>query len=146
MASWAAIFAALLLPACASKPVPYAISDSDRQRFAAGLIDVAHPGRDPLIEGLSGCIVYKAQFDGQQISGWKAALGSDWGAEAYPGFMTACTKETIAFKRNEVVVYLCALAIGAGGGCTNGGYYRSRTGERPWLHSWDRSHWEQLPP
>ncbi|HZY99816.1 MAG TPA: hypothetical protein VFE36_09600 [Candidatus Baltobacteraceae bacterium] len=43
-------------------------------------------------------------------------------------------------------VYLCARAIGAGGGCNNGGYYWSYTGERPWRVSYDRSRWYALPP
>jgi hypothetical protein len=123
---------------------PYAISGEDRHRFAAGLIDVPQPGKPPLIEGLDNCIVYKAQYDGDRISAWKATLGADWGG-SYPSFMTACVDESIAYKNGEVRVYLCARAIGAGGGCNNGGNYKGKSGERPWLVSRDGRHWFDLP-
>jgi hypothetical protein len=131
--------------ACAG-PKPYEISQADQQRFAPGLIRVERAGKPPLIEGLRNCIVYKAQYDGRRISGWKAALGADWGATSYPAFMTGCVEESLAYRNGEVRVYLCARALGAGGGCNNGGYYRSRTGERPWMQSDDNVHWSLLPP
>lgn len=137
------VYIALLCAGCAS-PKPYEVSPADRERFTPGLIRAERSGKPPLIEGLSNCIVYKAQFDGQRISGWKSALGADWGG-TYPAFLTACMDESLAYRNGEVRVYLCARAIGAGGGCNNGGYYRSRTGERPWLRSWDQVHWAALP-
>ncbi len=109
------------------------------------MIRVERAGKAPLIEGLSNCIVYKAQYDGQRITGWKAALGADWGG-TYPAFLTGCMDQSLAYRNGEVRVYLCARAIGAGGGCNNGGYYRSRTGERPWLRSWNQIRWAALPP
>jgi hypothetical protein len=133
---------AALLGGCARKP--YEISQADKKRFYAGLIRVERANAAPLIEGLDNCILYKAQFENGQISGWKAALGADW-AGTYPAFLTACMDETLHYRNREVHVYLCARAIGAGGGCNNGGYYRSRSGERPWLRSWDQVHWETLP-
>jgi len=105
---------------------------------------VPHAGGEPLIEGLEGCSVYRAQFQNEQISGWKVVLSADWGG-TYPAFLTGCVDESIAYRKGEVRVYLCARAIGAGGGCNNGGYYRSKTGERPWLTSWDQRRWENLP-
>lgn len=135
--------AAVAIAGCAHKP--YEISDKDRHRFSAGLIRVERPGKAPLIEGLDSCIVYEAQYDGDRIGSWKAALGADW-AGSYPAFLTACSDETIAYRNGEVRVYLCAQAIGAGGGCANGGYYRSRTGERPWLQSGNQKSWWVLPP
>lgn len=134
---------AAFLAGCARPP--YEISQADRQRFSPGLIRVDRPGKAPLIEGLSNCTVYKARYDGDRISGWKAALGADWGG-TYPAFLTACVDESLAYRNGEVRVYLCARAIGAGGGCNNGGHYRSRTGERPWLQGWDNVHWQILPP
>jgi len=125
--------------------VPYAISDKDKHRFAAGIIDVRVPGRPPLIEGLDGCTVWKAQYTGDEITGWKAALGADWGG-TYPRFLTACMGQKISYRDHRVNVYLCARAIGAGGGCNNGGYYWSYTGERPWHISNDRVNWAVLPP
>lgn len=132
-----------MLAACTNHP--YEISQADRHRFSAGLIRVERVGSAPLIEGLDNCIVYKARYDGDGISGWKAALGADWGG-TYPAFLTGCMNESLAFRSGEVRVYLCARALGAGGGCNNGGYYRSRRGERPWLRSWDNKHWSPLPP
>ena len=138
------VYIALICAGCAAAR-PYEVSQADRQRFAPGLIRIERAGKPPLIEGLSNCIVYKAQYDGQRISGWKSALGADW-AGTYPAFLTGCVNESLAYRNGEVRVYLCARAIGAGGGCNNGGNYRSRTGERPWLRSWDRVHWAVLPP
>ena len=140
---FACVVTALAIAGCAGKP--YEISSKDRARFSSGLIDVPRRGKPPLIEGLDNCIVYKAQYDGERISGWKAALGADWGGTTYPAFMTGCVDESITYRDGEVRVYLCARAIGAGGGCNNGGYYRSKTGERPWLQSWDQRQWTNLP-
>lgn len=125
--------------------VPYAVSDADKKRFSAGMIDVTLPGRPPLIEGLDDCVVWKAQYTGDEISSWKAALGADW-AGTYPRFLTGCVDEKISYGNHRVNVYLCARAIGAGGGCNNGGYYWSYTGERPWRMSYDRAKWYLLPP
>jgi hypothetical protein len=127
--------------------VPYAISNDDRARFGKNLI-VAHlPGRtDPLIVGASGCKLYRARIEHQEIVGWDVTLAADWGAIAYPQFLTACSNESLSWDGKYVRVYFCALAIGAGGGCTNGGYYRSRTGARPWWISGDGVHgWAPLP-
>jgi len=130
--------------ACACSHRPYEIAAEDRERFRAGIIDVASPGKPPLIEGLDNCVLWKAQYDGDRISGWKAALGADWGGR-YPAFMTGCMDQAVHYRNGEVRVYLCTRAIGAGGGCNNGGYYRSRTGERPWLQSWNQIEWWVLP-
>jgi hypothetical protein len=139
----ALILAALV--ACAPH-VPFKISDADRQKYAAGgSIRVERPGRDPLIEGVNDCIVWKAETAHDDIVGWKAVLGADWGG-SYPRFMTVCTAQTIEYRNGNVMVYLCAQAIGAGGGCANGGNYMSRTGERPW--SWrpgNTGAWMDLP-
>ena len=139
---FAAALLACSLAGCGHKP--YEISDKDRQRFAAGTIDVAFPGKPPLIEGLDDCVVWKAQYTGDRITSWKAALGADWGG-TYPKFLTGCMDEKIAYRDKRVYVYLCARAIGAGGGCNNGGHYWSYTGERPWRVSSDDVHWYDLP-
>src|SRR5579862_4306961 len=110
-----------VLSACAH--TPYEISQKDRDRFGTDIIKVTFPGKAPLIEGLDNCIVWKAQYDGDRISGWKSALGADWGG-SYPAFLTGCMQQSIAYKNGRVVVSLCARAIGAGGGCNNGGLYR----------------------
>jgi|SRR5579862_9908959 len=135
----------LMVAGCARKP--YAISDADRSRFGRNLIVVHSANRsDPLILGASGCKLYRARIENQQIAGWDVTLAADWGAVAYPQFMTACTSESLSWDGKYVRVYFCALAFGAGGGCTNGGYYRSRTGARPWSISGDGSHnWRPLP-
>ncbi|MGC1380815.1 MAG: hypothetical protein WA814_07300 [Candidatus Baltobacteraceae bacterium] len=132
---------AALIAGCGHKP--YEISKSDRDRFAAGMIDVSFPGKPPLIEGLDDCTVWKARYTGDRITGWKPALGADWGA-TYPKFMTACMDESIRYRDKRVIVWLCARAIGAGGGCTNGGHYWSYTGERPWRISSDGVQWADL--
>ncbi len=123
---------------------PYEIAKRDRERFAAGMIAVAIPGKPPLIEGLDDCTVWKARYSGDRISGWTPELGADWGA-SYPKFLTACLQQSIAYRNKLVTVWLCARAVGAGGGCTNGGHYLSATGERPWRFSRDGIAWVNLP-
>ncbi len=142
LAACAVLALVFILAGCAR--TPYEIAKRDRERFAAGMIDVAIPGKPPLIEGLDDCTVWKARYSGDQISGWTAALGADWGA-SYPKFLTACLEQSIAYRNKRVTVSLCARAVGAGGGCTNGGHYLSDTGERPWRFSRDGIHWGNLP-
>ena len=139
--------AMLTVAATGCAHVAYAISTADRSRFGQNLIVVHVPGRgDPLILGASGCKLYRARIEHEDITGWDVTLAADWGAVAYPQFLTACTRESLAWDGHDVRVYFCALAIGAGGGCTNGGYYRSRTGARPWWISEDGVHgWTLLP-
>jgi hypothetical protein len=123
--------AALALVACAH--VPYAISKADRERFGKHLLLVHPAGKpDPLILGADGCKLYRAKIEHQDIVGWEVTLAADWGA-SYPAFMTVCTHETLVWDGKYVDVFFCAQAVGAGGGCANGGNYRSRTGARPWL-------------
>ncbi|MGA8534621.1 MAG: hypothetical protein WB615_10975 [Candidatus Tumulicola sp.] len=143
----ALVFAILFVTATGCAHVPYAISDDDRSRFGKDLIVVHLPGHnDPLILGASGCKLYRARIEHQDIVGWEVTLAADWGAPAYPQFMTGCMRESLAWDGTYVKVYFCALAFGAGGGCTNGGYYRSRTGTRPWWISDDGLHaWTVLP-
>lgn len=139
-----AVTAGLLLSGCSHKP--YTLSDADRERFKAGIIRVAPAGEsDPLIEGLSDCAVYKAEVAREEIVGWKKVLGADWGA-AYPGFLTACTQQSIKFDGKYVYVRLCAQAIGAGGGCANGGAYRSHDGEHRWQYARNAVSWKPLRP
>lgn len=126
-----------------ARHVPFEVSQTDRRRFADGLIDVPRPGKPPLIEGVDDCIVWEAQYTGDRITGWKAALGADWDG-LYPKFLTACLEESIAYRNRRVTVWFCARAIGAGGGCNNGGHYWSYTGERPWRVSWDGVQWSDL--
>lgn len=142
LAAWGSLAIVAALGGCGHKP--YEIAKSDRERFGAGLIDVTLPGKPPLIEGLNDCTVWKARYEGDRIAGWTAALGADWGA-TYPKFLTGCLDESIAYRNKRVIVRLCARAIGAGGGCTNGGHYWSYTGERPWHFSPDGVHWGDLP-
>jgi len=134
----------VLLSGCAHEP--YAISGTDRERFKAGIIRATLAGRtDPLIEGVSDCTVYRAEIAHEDIVGWKAVLGADWGA-SYPKFMTVCTRQSIAYDGKYVTVLLCAQAIGAGGGCANGGSYRSRDGEHRWQYARGGTGWEPLRP
>jgi hypothetical protein len=56
-------------------------------------------------------------------------------------------RQSIEYKNGRVEVFLCAQAIGAGGGCANGGLYWSARGERPRRISYDGGHrWMTLPP
>jgi len=138
------IGAIVIAAGCAHKP--YAISDADAVRFGPNLITVHLPGKsDPVILGAAGCKLYRARLAHQDIIGWDVTLAADWGA-TYPAFMTACTRESLSWDGKYVKVFFCAQAIGAGGGCTNGGTYRSRTGARPWwIQTRDRSQWIPLP-
>ncbi len=130
----AALATLVVSSACAH--VPYAISGADRTRFGKNLIRVHVPGKpDPLILGASGCKLYRARYEHQDIVGWQVTLAADW---AQPSRVYDRLHGRVAFMgRKYVKVYFCALAIGAGGGCTNGGNYRSSTGARPWQVSVD---------
>jgi len=141
----AAVLITLVVPAGCAR-TPYAISGADRQRFADNLITVHVPGKaDPLILGSTDCKVYRAKIERQDITGWEVTLAADWGA-TYPAFMTACLNDSLSWDGKYVKVYFCARAIGAGGGCTNGGHYRSRTGARPWQISLNSGQdWAALP-
>jgi len=136
---------ALVVPAACAH-VPYEVSGADRTRFGKNLVTVHVPGKaDPLILGAADCKLYRARYDHQDIAGWQVTLAADWGA-TYPAFMTACLDESLSWDGKYVKVYFCARAIGAGGGCTNGGTYRSRTGARPWQISLDGGKiWAPLP-
>ena len=137
---------ATLVASSACAHIPYEISGADRTRFGKNLITVHVPGKtDPLILGATDCKLYRATIEHQDIVGWQVTLAADWGA-TYPAFMTACLNESLAWDGKYVKVYFCARAIGAGGGCTNGGNYRSRTGARPWEISLSNGKdWVTLP-
>jgi hypothetical protein len=124
--------------------VPYQLSQGDADRFKGNLLRIDVPGRDPKIFGINDCIVYRAQIEHQDIVGWTVVLASDWGG-SYPKWYTACTRSSIAYDGKFINVFLCAQAIGAGGGCADGGDYRSRTGN---VQGWQfdgTGAWETLP-
>ena len=140
----AALLASTVLAACTH--VPYVVSKDDQERFGKNLITVTLPKRaDPLILGASDCKLYRAKIEHQDIVGWDVTLAADWAART-PAFLTGCMDESLSWDGKYVRVYFCARTIGAGGGCNNGGYYRSRTGARPWQSLGDRPNdWEPLP-
>ena len=102
------------------------------------------PSAAPAIFGVADCTVFKAKTGGARIIGWETVLRSDWGA-SYPKFLTACTQQQIRYDGTRVRVFLCAQAIGAGGGCADGGNYRSTDGEHHWEISRSGAGWEPLP-
>jgi len=97
-----------------------------------------------MILGLDDCTLYKAQTDHQDITGWRITLRSDWGG-SYPKFFTACTAQSVKYAGGYVIVHFCAQAFGAGGGCADGGDYRSRDGEHKWQFSGTTGNWYPLP-
>jgi hypothetical protein len=145
---WSACVAAttiLFFVGCAHH-VPYELSDADKRRFVAvARIPPAHSAGAPQIFGIDDCTLYKATTDHQDITGWRITLRSDWGG-SYMKWMTVCTRESLHYDGKYVQVFFCAQAIGAGGGCADGGSYRSRDGE----HNWETpvnsvSGWGPLP-
>ena len=134
----------LLATACAHEP--YKISDEDKLRFGDRLISIRLPKHaDPTILGLSDCKIYRAKIDeNKDIVGWDVTLAADWAAST-PAFLTGCVEESLKWDGKYVRVYLCARTIGAGGGCNNGGDYRSFTGARPWWVEVGENKWELLP-
>jgi hypothetical protein len=102
---------------------PYALSKADAERFGPDIARLSVQGRvEPVILGLAGCQVFRAQTARGEIVGWQTILTADG---TYPRFMTACSRQHIGLDGKYVRVFLCAQAIGAGGGCANGGNYRS---------------------
>jgi hypothetical protein len=140
----AAAFVAAMAASCAPH-VPYALSSADQTRFG-GLVLRTPPQKNgaPLIFGLDDCTLYKAQTEHQDITGWRITLRSDWGG-SYPKFFTACTAQSIKYAGGYVIVHFCAQAFGAGGGCADGGDYRSRDGEHHWQYADVSDHWDPLP-
>jgi hypothetical protein len=126
LAGWfagvAAVAMALLVSSCAHR-APYALSAADAKRFGTNVVRMTVAGRaEPVILGLDGCEVQRAQIAHGEIVGWKTILGADG---SYPRFLTVCTHQSISYDGKYVWTFLCAQAIGAGGGCANGGNYRS---------------------
>lgn len=58
---------------------------------------------------------------------------------------TACIAQTIKYAGGYVIVHFCAQAFGAGGGCADGGDYRSRDGEHHWQFTGMTGNWDPLP-
>ncbi|HEV2741323.1 MAG TPA: hypothetical protein VGU66_22375 [Candidatus Elarobacter sp.] len=140
----AASAVAVLLAACGPHQ-PFALSGDDQKRFGDRVLRVTAAGR-PLIFGVHDCTVYQARTAHDDIIGWDVVLRSDWGG-GYPKFMTSCTGEAIRYDGRYVRVFLCAQAIGAGGGCAGGGdYRRTADGRHRWEISKDTVHWRTLPP
>ncbi len=138
------LLSTLLIAGCA-RHAPYALSNADKQRFAAvARVPAAASGSAELIFGVHDCTLYKAVTQHQDIVDWRVVLRSDWGG-GYMKFMTSCTAQDVSYDGKFVRVYLCAQAIGAGGGCADGGNYRSRDGEHHWEVSRNPGHWHPLP-
>jgi len=141
----AAIAVALLCAACASRQ-PFELSGDDQKRFGDRVLRVSAAAKgEPAIFGVSDCTVFQARTAHDEIIGWDVVLRSDWGA-SYPKFMTSCTRQSIRYDGRYVRVFLCAQALGAGGGCVNGGNYRRADPRRRWEISPDGLHWRPLPP
>jgi hypothetical protein len=140
----AAALIALLCAGCGSHK-PFELTEADQKRFGDRVLRVPAPAKgDPSIFGVADCTVFQARTAHDDIVGWDVVLRSDWGA-SYPKFMTACTRQSIRYDGRYLHVFLCAQAIGAGGGCANGGNYR-RAGSRRWEISPDNARWRTLPP
>jgi hypothetical protein len=112
---------------------PYELSDDDKRRFiAVARVPAAASGGAPLIFGVHDCTLYKAVTEHQDIVKMaRVVLRSDWGG-GYMKFMTSCTGQDVSYDGKFVRVFLCAQAFGAGGGCADGGNYRSHDGEHHW--------------
>src|SRR5580704_15273849 len=135
--------AAFGLAACGPH-VPFALSKHDQERFQGNVLKVNRPGHDPWIFGINDCIVYKAKTAHDDIVDWTVVLASDWGG-SYPKWFTSCTRESIGWDGKYVNAFPCAQAIGAGGGCADGGDYRSRTGDAQGWQFGQGNVWVTLP-
>jgi hypothetical protein len=108
------ITALLALVGC-SKPVPYAISSDDEDRFAAGIVRMNVPGRvAPVILGLRNCEVFSAVYDNEKIVDWKSVL--DPKVEGYFKFMTGCLSQRLTYDGHSARAELQRIPLGAGGG------------------------------
>jgi len=109
------LIAALLALAGCSKPVPYAISSDDTERFAAGIVRMNIPGRvAPVILGLRDCEVFSAVYDGDKIVDWKSVLAPK--VEGYFKFMTGCLSQSLTYDGHSARAQLQRIPLGAGGG------------------------------
>ncbi len=110
-----ALIAAFLVLTGCSKPVPYAISSDDAQRFSAGIVRMKAPARAaPIILGLRDCEVFSAVYDGEQIVDWKSVLAPK--VEGYFTFMTGCLSQRLTYDGHAARAELQRIPLGAGGG------------------------------
>ena len=75
--------------------------------------------------GLKDCVVYRSISESNVILAWEKALGKPF----YP--MGVCSRGELTVNGEYAQAFLCVLGMGAGGGCSAGGNYRTRDG-RAW--------------
>lgn len=90
-----------------------------------GINRVEVPEVKGLFLGLKECDVYRSISEGNVIVAWEKALDKP----SYP--MGVCSRSELHAGGEYARAFLCVLGMGAGGGCSAGGNYRTRDG-RAW--------------
>lgn len=73
--------------------------------------------------GLKDCNVYRSISEDHVIVAWEKALDKPY----YP--MGVCSRSELYAQGEYAQAFLCVLGMGAGGGCSAGGNYRTRDGQ-----------------
>ncbi|MFO1520060.1 MAG: hypothetical protein U1F57_10420 [bacterium] len=89
--------------------------------FGANRVEV--PGAKGVFLGLKDCEVYRSISEDNVIVGWEKALGKPF----YP--LGVCSRSEINANGEYANAFLCVLGMGAGGGCSAGGNYRTKDGK-----------------
>lgn len=91
--------------------------------FGANRVEV--PQQKGLFLGLKDCTIYRSISSEGVITAWETSLSKPF----YP--LGICSRSELTVEGDYVQAFLCVLGMGAGGGCSAGGNYRTQDG-RVW--------------
>lgn len=119
---------------CADDIEKMKLSEEEKQHvlslqnpFGSDIVRLIPPGeKDPVLLGLRNCTVYRAEPKQGVVTEWIRITKLDG---SYP-LPSGCSKESINYDGEYVLVSFCKTPIGAGGGCAGGiAPHRSKNGK-----------------
>jgi hypothetical protein len=116
------------LSACDSTIRQNRLSEKEKEKilriqnpFGPSRIEV--PEVKGLFLGLKDCGIYRSISESNVIVAWEKALDKPF----YPAGI--CSRSDLHVQGEYAQAFLCVLGMGAGGGCSAGGNYRTRDGK-----------------
>jgi len=88
--------------------------------FGSNRVEI--PNAKGVFLGLKDCAIYRSVSQDNVILAWEKSLSKPF----YP--LGSCSRSEISVEDDYVHVFLCVLGLGAGGGCSAGGNYRTQDG------------------